>query len=98
MGYNYAEVREVFRIPSPRPAAAQRAICVLSPSADAPFLAYPAPLPSLVLIATASNAASSTSTAKLYESSATACARGTPLRVRDRPSAGGALLFSILGH
>ncbi|KAJ6558368.1 WD40-repeat-containing domain protein [Mycena capillaripes] len=51
------------------------AICALSPSADAPFLAYPAPLPSPALAATASaNAASSTSsTSTAAAASATGC-------------------------
>ncbi|KAJ7936376.1 hypothetical protein B0H13DRAFT_2303766 [Mycena leptocephala] len=63
MSWHLIRLPTLSTVPSPRPATAQGAICALSPSADAPFLAYPAPLPSPALAAMASNAASSISTA-----------------------------------
>ncbi|KAJ7746646.1 WD40 repeat-like protein [Mycena metata] len=61
------------------------AICALSPSADAPYLAYPAPLPSPGLGLSASSAANSTGSAAA-SSNATASSSTSP--------AGDLLLFS----
>ncbi|KAJ7434029.1 WD40 repeat-like protein [Mycena galericulata] len=64
-------------------------ICALSPSADAPYLAYPAPLPSPALAAPASSAASTAGSTSTATSSSLNAASAT-----GAPGSGDVMLFS----